>query len=251
MAITKEQLFATADAIEARGETVTLEAIRQALGVTANGLTDVMSETEAMNAWKAHKTTRTQQSTEPAPRAVAERVTQFGSELWALALQQAHARLAPERKALEAVRAELETQTREARSEATQLRAQWVAANESAATASARADGLERRAVDLQREITRLNDLNQQLVDAIKGVVSIAAEPSTEVITHGRAFEVSLTRLRMSIRWDSSSSLCRQELCHFAWKNRSWQCWLSQKLIASIGLRGNTRAAFDANLAAI
>ena len=172
MAITKEQLFSTADAIESRGESVTLEAIRQALGVTANGLTDVMSETEAMNAWKAHKTTRTQQSTEPIPPAVAERVTQFGNELWALALEHAHARLAPERKALEGVRAELEAQTRDARAEATQLRAQWVAANESAATASARADGLERRAVDLKAEIARLNDLNQQLVEAIKGVVS-------------------------------------------------------------------------------
>ena len=52
MAISNEQLFAAADALADKGEEPTLDSVRQALGVTTTKLTDVMSETEAMNGWR-------------------------------------------------------------------------------------------------------------------------------------------------------------------------------------------------------
>ena len=176
MAITKEQLFAAADALEANGEAPSLDSVREALGVTTTRLTDVMSETEAMNAWKARKAAKTQLLREPTPPVVAERVTEFGNELWVVALELADERLAPERKALDAARAELEAKTQAAQFEATELRSQLIAANERNAAALARADEFEKRVADLKAELVRVNEQNQELVVAIKAAVGIASE---------------------------------------------------------------------------
>jgi colicin import membrane protein len=177
MAITKEQLFTAADTLVANGIEPTLEAIRAKLGVTTPPLTDVISETDALNAWKANNAAKRQLAGEAVPTAIVERVTQFGNELWATALERANELLAPERKAIATARAEFETRQRQAQSEAQALHAQLVAANERAAVALARTDELERRVAHLSTTLNQLTEHNHELVAAIKNTVRIVNEP--------------------------------------------------------------------------
>jgi colicin import membrane protein len=177
MAITKEQLFTAADALVADGIEPTLEAIRAKLGVTMPPLTDVISETDAMNAWKTHNAAKRQLAGAAVPVAIVERVTQFGNELWAVALERANELIAPERKAIEAARAEFETRQRQAQSDTQALRAQLVVANERAAVALARGDELEKRVAHLSTTLNQVNEHNRELVAAIKATVGIVNEP--------------------------------------------------------------------------
>ena len=176
MTITKEQIFAAAEALEANGDEATLDSVRKALGATATQLTDAMSETAAFNAWKTRKGAKSPLLNEPAPPPVAERVTQFGNELWVLALKLADERLAPERNALHAARMALEAKAQEARSETTALRLQLSAANEASAAVSARAKELENRATALSSELARANRRNEELFAAAQAVVGIMSE---------------------------------------------------------------------------
>jgi chromosome segregation ATPase len=69
---------------------------------------------EAMTEWKTHKAAKETPLREPAPLALAERLTEFGAELWALALDLANRRLAAERESLDAARVQLEAEKQEA-----------------------------------------------------------------------------------------------------------------------------------------
>lgn len=177
MAITKEQLFTTADGLVAEGIQPTLEAIRAKLGVTKPPLTDAISETEAMNAWNAHHAAKRQLAGEIVPTEIVERATQFGNDLWTAALVRANALLAPERAEIQAARNEFETSRRQAQSDSQTLQAQLVAANERAAVALARGDELEKRAADLNTALNQLNEHNRELITAIKATVGIVTEP--------------------------------------------------------------------------
>jgi colicin import membrane protein len=177
MAITKEQLFTAADALVAEGRQPTLEAIRAKLGVTTPPLTDVISETDAMNAWKALHAAKPQLAGAAVPTAIVERVTQFSNELWAAALDRANELLAPQRKTMETARAEFETRQRQAQSDSQALHAQLVAANERAAIALARTDELEKRVVQLSTTLNDIREHNHDLIAAIKTTVGIVNEP--------------------------------------------------------------------------
>ena len=177
MPITKEQLFTAADALVADGIQPTLEAIRAKLGVTTPPVTDVISETDAMNAWKAHHAAKRQLADEAVPMAIVDRVTQFSNELWTAALERASGLLAPERKAMETARIEFETRQRQAQSDAQELHAQLVAANERAAIALARTDELEKTVTHLRATLDQVNEHNRELIAAIKTTVGIVNEP--------------------------------------------------------------------------
>lgn len=176
MALTKEQIFTAADALLGDGVAPTLESIRARLGVTTPPLSDVISETDAMNAWRARSAAKTQRPTESAPPAISARVTQFSNELWTVALEHSNRRLAPERQALEATRAELETKQRQAQSDTQALHADLISANGRAAAALARVDELEKRAVDLNTKLVQISGQNHELVAAIKTTVGIVKE---------------------------------------------------------------------------
>lgn len=177
MAITKEQLFTAADALVAEGIEPTLGAVRAKLGVTTPPLTDVVSETDALNAWKAHHATKRQPNGQATPAAIVERVTRFSNELWAIALERANELIAPERKAIETSRAEFETRQRQAQSDAEALHAQLVASNERASAALARTDELEKRVAHLSTKVEQLTAHNRELVAAIKATVGVVNEP--------------------------------------------------------------------------
>jgi colicin import membrane protein len=176
MALTKEQIFNAADALVANGLDPTLEAIRAKLGVTTPPLSDLIAETDAMNAWKAHHAAKTQRSGESTPPAVTARVTEFGTQIWTTALELANQRLAPERKALGEARAAFEAKQQQAQSDTQALHAQLIAANERATAAMARIEPLEKRVADLSTKLAHVGEENHQLVAAIKATVGIVNE---------------------------------------------------------------------------
>ena len=70
MAISKDQIFAAADELDAAGQSPTLAAVRKALG--GGSFTTI---SEGMTDWKARKAAKETPLREPAPPAVAERLT--------------------------------------------------------------------------------------------------------------------------------------------------------------------------------
>ena len=198
MAITRDQIFAVADEIDAAGQNATLAAVRKALG--GGSFTTI---SDGMTEWKARKAARETPLREPAPSMVAERLTELGAELWSAALELANARLDSEREALEAARLQLESDKAEAaeladqvtaelelakaalqtatiaelaaRNEADGLRQALTEAKLKVATAEARADEIEKRADDLNAELSRVNQQNAGLVAGL----AAAALPSS------------------------------------------------------------------------
>jgi len=187
---TKERIFAIADDLDANGQNPTLAAVRKALG--AGSFTTI---SEAMTEWKAKKAAKERPVSEPAPQVVADRLSDLGGEIWALALEVADGRLAAERDVLDAVRVQLEAEKGEsaeladqvtaeleamkgrmaaleaaeagARQEADGLRLQVAVLADKASTAEARAVEIEKRADDLNAELSRVNQQNGDLVKAL------------------------------------------------------------------------------------
>ena len=177
MPISKEQIFIAADALVAAGVQPTLEAIRAKLGVATPPLTDLIAETDAINAWNAHCAANLQLAGKAVPTEIVERITQFSTELWAAALDRANQLLAPERKAMEIARAKFESEQRQAQSDSQALYAQLFAADERAGVALARTDELNQKVADLRTTLTQLSEHNRELVAAIKTTVGIVNEP--------------------------------------------------------------------------
>ena len=119
MAITKEQIFQAADELDAAGQNPTLANVRKQVG--GGSFTTI---SEAMNEWRARKTSQATPMREPAPQAVTEKLAELAGDLWGVALDMANNRLAAEREALEAVRQENEVARQEAAELADQLTAE-------------------------------------------------------------------------------------------------------------------------------
>ncbi len=200
MAITRDQIFAVADEIDAAGQNATLAAVRKALG--GGSFTTI---SEGMTEWKARKAAKETPLREPAPTAVADRLAELGSEIWSHALELANGRLATEREALEAARQQLEADKAEAAELADQVTAELEVAKAAllsanaaaqaarsecdtlrqaladqelrAATSEARANEIERRANDLNAELARVNQHNADLVAALAAAAKPLAPP--------------------------------------------------------------------------
>ena len=196
MAITKQAIFDAADALDAGGQRPTLAALRKAVG--GGSFTTI---SEAMKEYWAFRALREAPVLEPAPAVVGDRLSEVAGEIWALALQVANERLAAEREAFDAARAQaeqekqeaveladavtaeletlqgkfsvLEEDERTARQEAVTQREQLAASRERAATAEARAAEIERRADDLNAELARVNAQNAELVSALAGAAKV------------------------------------------------------------------------------
>ncbi len=166
MTITVEQIWSAADALEAAGEKPTLDNVRDALG--GGSFTTI---SKAMAQWRARKAEKSAPLREPLPAAISDRLQEFGSELWAAALELANGRLSSERALLEMARTELET----SREEATQL-------------ADRLAEDLEEQKVREESMLRTERDLRAQ-IDELKQ--SLAAEASS-----ARALAKDLEQLR-------------------------------------------------------
>lgn len=149
-------------------------------GATIDAITS-----EAMSEWRAARQLATAPLREPAPPAITDRLTDFGADVWAIALELAGGRLKADREALESARgalearraeaveladqmaaeieqlrvrcAELEESTRAEREGAEKLRRQLGSATERAAAAEVRAGELEARTSDLNKELGRVH----------------------------------------------------------------------------------------------
>jgi len=200
MAITREQIFAAADEIDAAGQNATLAAVRKSLG--GGSFTTI---SEGMTEWKARKAAKETPLREPAPSVVADRLAELGTEIWSSALELANGRLATEREALETARLQLEADKAEAAELADQVTAELEVAKAAllsantaeqaarsecdalreslsdqklrAATSEARANEIEKRANDLNSELARVNQQNADLVAGLAAAAKPAVPP--------------------------------------------------------------------------
>ena len=130
MAITRDQIFAVADEIDAAGQNATLAAVRKALG--GGSFTTI---SEGMTEWKSRKAAKDTPLREPAPPALAQRLDEVGAEIWSGALELANGRLASERTALEGARLQLQADKAEAAEMADQVAAELEVAKAALASA--------------------------------------------------------------------------------------------------------------------
>lgn len=124
MATTKEQVWLAADTIASEGGNPTLAAVREHLG--GGSYTDISA---AMQQWRASRQSSSAPMREPAPATITERMGEFSSEIWAVALEMANTRLQSEREGLEVARKEAEDTRQEAADLADQLAADLDRAN--------------------------------------------------------------------------------------------------------------------------
>ncbi|APO48516.1 hypothetical protein BS614_30815 (plasmid) [Paenibacillus xylanexedens] len=106
--LTKETIFAVADAISAEGKAVRVAEVHRRLGYGS-----LSTITPAVREWREQQ--KPAAPVEPAvvPQVVADRLTALGMELWVQAQAVAEEGLRKEREALEAYRSEIEDQQQE------------------------------------------------------------------------------------------------------------------------------------------
>ena len=182
MAITKEQIFALADELDAAGQRPTLAAVRKTLG--GGSFTTI---SEAMNEWRGRKNAQTSTIREPAPQAVTDKLAELGGDLWAVALEMANSRLAGEREALEVLRGEMEAARQEAAELADQLtielddaRARMASLEMAEATARGETESLRERLSAVSEQaasaVARASELRTELDHAHHEAASARAE---------------------------------------------------------------------------
>ncbi|TXH14632.1 MAG: KfrA, partial [Gammaproteobacteria bacterium] len=148
MAISKEQIFAVADELDAAGQNPTLANVRKQLG--SGSFTTI---SEAMNEWRARKASQAAPIREPAPQAITDKLAELGGDLWAVALEMANNRLAAEREALEAVRQETGAARQKAEELAEELTGELDALQARLAAPNSRTAEIERRAGELRADL--------------------------------------------------------------------------------------------------
>lgn len=107
--VTRESVFAAADALQAAGEKTTLVAVRKRLGGGSYS-----TITEHMAEWKKQQTAKAAEGAEPPPQALADKLAVFGADVWKQALDLANGRLSAERATLDDDRRTLESERMEA-----------------------------------------------------------------------------------------------------------------------------------------
>jgi chromosome segregation ATPase len=190
MAITKDDVFKVADALDAAGQSPTLAAVRKALG--GGSFTTI---SQPLNEWKARKTAKDVVHREIPPAAISDQLQDMGLEIWSQALLLANGRMDAERQSLVEARAEIEAASKEAAEMAdqvsleleearssvaalteqqsamqgviAQLREELAKVSQRAAQAEARADEITYRVEDLNTQLARVNTQNSDLIQAL------------------------------------------------------------------------------------
>lgn len=174
MAITKEQIWAAAEELDAAGLNPTLAAVRKAVG--SGSYTTIQ---EAMTEWKARRAAKAPNAADPAPPAITERLTELGAQIWAVAQDIANARLSADREALAIEREQLESARREATDLADSLSAELEEAR-------ARIAGLEISEAEIR---TTLQQASQRLAMAEARVMSLEEQNRVLIMERDRASE--------------------------------------------------------------
>lgn len=100
MALTTQQVHATADNLQEKGIKPTLSEVRKALG--GGSFTTI---SDAMKSWRQEHQDEQELKQVELPSAINERLQALGADMWQTALDIAHDRLAKEREALEVIKA--------------------------------------------------------------------------------------------------------------------------------------------------
>ena len=109
MAITTEQIHATADQLHEQGIKPTLAEVRKALG--GGSFTTI---SEAMKSWRQDNQEEEQLRQVDLPSGITERLQALGADMWQTAIDIANDRLVKEREALEGIKAKAQAETDEA-----------------------------------------------------------------------------------------------------------------------------------------
>lgn len=109
MAITIQQIHATADQLQEQGIKPTLAEVRKALG--GGSFTTI---SEAMKSWRQDNQEEEQLRQVELPSGIAERLQALGADMWQTAIDIANDRLVKEREALEGIKAKAQAETDEA-----------------------------------------------------------------------------------------------------------------------------------------
>src|SRR3546814_11492606 len=99
MAITKEQIFAVADELDAAGQNPTLASVRKQLG--GGSFTTI---SEALNEWRARQASQAAPIREPAPAAIPQKLAALDGAMCAVAFELEKNRMTLELTAVAAVR---------------------------------------------------------------------------------------------------------------------------------------------------
>ncbi|WP_188018958.1 DNA-binding protein [Psychrobacter sp. ANT_H56B] len=109
MAITTQQIHATADQLQEQGIKPTLAEVRKALG--GGSFTTI---SEAMKSWRQDHHEEEQLRQVDLPSGITERLHTLGADVWQTAIDMANDRLVKEREALEVIKAKGQAETDEA-----------------------------------------------------------------------------------------------------------------------------------------
>lgn len=109
MAITTQQIHATADHLQEKGIKPTLAEVRKALG--GGSFTTI---SEAMKSWRQDNQEEEQLRQVELPSGITERLQALGADMWQTAIDIANDRLVKEREALEVIKAKAQAETDEA-----------------------------------------------------------------------------------------------------------------------------------------
>ena len=171
MAISREEIFAAADALVESGERPTLEGIRKRTGGSYTTISPILND------WKAHRAAQSAPVREPIPQVVQDKLLEVGGEIWRMALELSNTRLAAEREALEKVRAEIEAERTEAveladrlASEGEALQARLASIEDSEAAARSESERLREELAQAREEAAGLRgrlEASQEQITAL------------------------------------------------------------------------------------
>lgn len=169
-----------ADELDQEGQNPTLARVRKKLG--GGSFTTI---SEVMIEWRALKA-RSVPVHEPAPQAVTDRLSAFGDDIWALALEIADAGFTGEREALEKSRRETEDARLEATTLADQLTAELAQARAHIVSMEKQltAAGKENLAVTMERDEARreMTGLREQLA-SVRGELQAVTLCHQEIVS--------------------------------------------------------------------
>ena len=177
MAITTQQIHATADQLHEQDIKPTLAEVRKALG--GGSFTTI---SEAMKSWRQDNQQEEQLRQVELPSGITERLQTLGADMWQTAVDIANDRLVKDREALESIKAKAQAETDEAQEAVKTLEGEQadllVQLDEVTATAETKAKAAEQATAERDRFKQTLADTQHQLelerakTDAAQGQLS-------------------------------------------------------------------------------
>ncbi|WP_413520646.1 DNA-binding protein [Psychrobacter glacincola] len=196
MAITTQQIHATADQLQEQGIKPTLAEVRKALG--GGSFTTI---SEAMKSWRQDHQEEEQLRQVDLPSGITERLHTLGADVWQTAIDMANDRLVKEREALEVIKAKAQAETDEAQEAVKMLEGEQsdlleqldevMATSETAAIkanqATAERDNLKQTLSDTQHQLElehiKADTAQVQLIEARTALDKQSTELSSSVST--------------------------------------------------------------------